>query len=321
MQSPDKSSESSKRELGGLRGAGIDLLGLARGIMQLVLSSGNSFTGLWSIDGGTADDDDLLPEDVVSRTIGGILDNILLGELPIDSAGKLLDGARVPIEMMTVGGTPVMVDWDGEHVTVTDPLGTKAIVTGVISHGPRMISCATNRWLMGGEWLDPRPLPPGTVTRNNPIATSARVSLCSIVGRWDLFELRSGNGASVSVRSRIATEQLRERALEQQLFRVRCEMEAEIPAPGRRSFSDAINDFEDLLVIKLALAAPATMELAVVTKRRSCDFYFCACDASSLGAALNRMPRFGLKVSLTQLVGETARVLDQLVPQRSIDHK
>jgi hypothetical protein len=306
--------EKIKRELDRVRKHGIDPFELMKSLNLFVVNSGKAITTLLAPSG--ADDlDDVLPDDLEDRLIGSFLDNNLFGHLPIDDGGKLLADAQVPVEMMTVAGTPILVDWNGEHLTLTDPSGIKAIVKSVMGRGPKTLACFTDKSLMEDEWFGEKPVrTSGRCVGLDESRYPSQRSLVEAFGEWDRFERPAKDGGRVHVRSQLRREGLRARALEQQLFRVRFELpEEEVIADDEPRFRRAINNLEDRIALRLVFKKPQTMPLAVVTARSKYDLYYCAEDSSALAAALKGMSARPFTMRIAQLTGDTALLLDRFM--------
>jgi hypothetical protein len=310
--------EKRQRELDRLRAHGIDPFELMKSLSLFVLNSGKTFTNLLPTEAELDEEDlpDVLPEDLEDRFIGLSLDNNLLGHLPIDDSGKLLPDAKVPVEAMTVGGTPILVDWDGEHLTLTDPSGVKAVVRSVVGRGPKMLVCSTDKTLMYDEWFGEKPVrKSGRSVGLDESRYPSERSLIDAFGEWDAFERPSKQGGLIHVRSQLSREGVRARALKLQLFQVRFELpEGEVIADDEPRFRRAINRLEDRIALKIALKKPQTTPVAVVTNRNRYDFYYCAEDSSALTGALKGMSARPFTRRIAHLTGDTALLLDWLVP-------
>ena len=308
-------NEQTKRELDRLRAHGIDPFELIKSLNLFVLNSGKTITTLLAPEGGD-DLDDAFPEDLEDRLIGSFLDNTIFGHLPIDDGGKLLPDAKVPVEMMTVAGTPVLVDWNGEHLTLTEPSGIKAIVKSVMARGPKMLACFTDKSLMQGEWFGEKSVrKSGRCAGLDESRYPSESSLTHVFGEWDVFERPSKDGGLVRVRSQLSREGLRARALKQQLFQVRFQLpEGEVIADDEPRFRRAINSLEDRIALKLVFKKPQTTPLAIVTNRSSYDLYYCAEDSSALTGALKGMSARPFTRRIAHMVGDAALLLDWLMP-------
>ena len=312
MVSEAERKEQNKRDLDRLRAHGINLFELIRSLNLFVVNSGKAITLL--APSGPEELDDVLPEDLEDRFIGSFLDNALFGHLPIDDGAKLLPDAQVPVEMMTVGGTSILIDWDGEHLTLTDPSGIKAIVKSVMVRGPKMLACRTDKALMEDEWFGDKSVrKSGRCVGLDESRYPSQRSFVDACGEWDVFERPSKDGGLVHVRSQLRREGLRARAVEQQLFRVRFELpEGEVIADDEPRFRRAINSLEDRIAFKIVFKKPQTMPLAVVTHRSRYDLYYCAEDSSALAAALKGLSARPFTMRIAQLTGDTAVLLNKL---------
>lgn len=317
MLSAAERKEKTKRDLDRVRAHGIDPFELIKNLNLFVLTSGKTLTTLCTKPEEDEQDwPDVLPEDLEDRFIGSFLDNNLFGHLPIDDSGKLLPDAQVPVEVMTVGGTPILVDWNGEHLTLTDPLGTQAIVKWVMGRGPKMLVCFTDKSLMEAEWFGEKSVrKSGRCVGFDESRYPSERSLVDAFGEWDVFERPSKDGGLVHFRSQVSREGFRARALKLQLFQVRFELpEGEVIADDEPRFRRAINRLEDRIALKIAFKKPQTTPVAVVTHRSRYDLYYCAEDSSALTGALKGMSARPFTRRIAHLTGDAALLLDWLMP-------
>jgi hypothetical protein len=298
-------------------------LDIVKRTMLLIHDPNRPYTVLWDQEDDPFGDDPAaaFSDDWRERIMGLILDNAIYGNLPIDRDGKVLPNAEVPTEVMTFGGTALVVGNEHGHLTLTDPFGCKTKVEGIIVQLPNYIQCLTDKQLMVGEWLRPQPLNKDRKQSEPAIWKQlGQLSMSSRLLKWETFDLKLRSGGTMKVRSLLSAQAVERIAGEYRFFCVKCSLPGSEGARGKAPPKADLNAFEDRLLLKLSVRGPRTLPIAVTESDETCDFYFASEHNGALFGAIDDIcGDFEFNLERFRISGDIEKILRTLTPHHLRD--